>query len=115
MRKSAVQAFCLLFCAAMTGGVFAQQSPKFNGIDAGMGNIYRLSDAKTRSISPENYNGGKGEGGKATTGTGANSARDLGTGWKINPCVVIKAKTTFTVAEIDGSGSVQHIRKGIGQ
>ena len=46
----------------------AQQ--KFNGIDANMGNIYRLSDAKTRSISPENFNGAKGGGGKATTGTG---------------------------------------------
>jgi hypothetical protein len=87
--------------------VHAQQ--KFNGIDAGMSNIYRLSDAKTRSISPENFNGAKGGGGKATTGTGANASRDLGQGWKVSPSVVIKSKTTFTVAEIDGPGSVQHI------
>lgn len=86
-----------------------QAQQKFNGIDANLGNIYRLSDAKTRSISPENFNGEKGKGGMATTGTGANASRDLGKGWKVSPSVVIKSKTTYTVAEIDGSGSVQHI------
>lgn len=94
-------AFCL--CSQLR----AQQ--KFNGIDANMGNIYRLSDAKSRSISPENFNGEKGKGGMATTGTGANASRDLGKGWKVSPSVVIKSKTTYTVAEIDGPGSVQHI------
>jgi hypothetical protein len=82
---------------------------KFNGIESNMSNIYRLSDAKTRSISPENYTGAKGRGGMATEGTGKNAARDLGQGWKVNPCVVIKAHTTFTVAEIDGPGAIQHI------
>jgi len=103
-----------LICATLallclTGRSFAQQPSKFNGIDANLGNIFRLSDAKTRSISPENFNGAKGEGGKATTGTGSSAARDLGTGWKLSPSVVIKSKTTFTIAEIDGSGSIQHI------
>ena len=53
--------------------VFAQQ--KFNGIDANLGNLYRLSDAKSRSISPENFNGEKGKGGMATTGNGAKALR----------------------------------------
>ena len=87
--------------------VFAQTP--YNGIDAGLGNLYRLSDAKTRSISPENFNGAKGKAGMATEGTGTRAARDLGQGWKISPSVVIKAKTMFTVAEINGSGSIQHI------
>ena len=95
------------FICIVTG--FTMQAQKFNGIDAGMSNIYRLSDAKTRSISPENFSGVKGGGGKATTGTGANASRDLGQGWKVSPSVVIKSKTTFTVAEIDGPGSLQHI------
>jgi Protein of unknown function (DUF2961) len=82
---------------------------KFNGIDANLGNIFRVSDAKTRSISPENFNGEKGKGGMATTGTGLNASRELGQGWKVSPSVVIKSNTTFTIAEIDGSGSVQHI------
>ena len=81
----------------------------FNGIDAGLGNLFRLSDAKSRSISPENFNGAKGKAGMATEGTGARPARDLGQGWKISPSVVIKSKTVFTVAEINGSGSIQHI------
>lgn len=93
----------LLFCVP----VFAQQT--YNGIDANMGNLYRLSDAQSRSISPENFNGAKGKGGTATTGTGANAARDLGQTWKVSPSVVIKSKQTFTIAEIDGSGSIQHI------
>src|ERR1043165_9694142 len=87
--------------------VNAQQ--KFNGIDVGLNNLYRLSDAKTRSISPENFTGAKGEGGKATKGTGAIPSRDLGQGWKISPSVVIHGKNTFTMAEINTSGSIQHI------
>lgn len=97
---------CLFFCIIICNTLKAQ---KYNGIDAGMGNLFRMSDAKTRSISPENFNGAKGGGGKATTGTGAGPSKDLGQGWKVSPSVVIKSKTTFTVAEITGSGSVQHI------
>ncbi len=41
------------------------QSGNFNGLDMNMGNLSRLSDAKTRSISPENYTGAKGKGGMA--------------------------------------------------
>jgi hypothetical protein len=74
-----------------------------------MGDLSRLSKAKTRSISPENFTGAKGEGGKATEGTGARAARDLGPGWKISPSVKIKPKTTFTLAEITGPGAIQHI------
>jgi D-arabinan exo alpha-(1,3)/(1,5)-arabinofuranosidase (non-reducing end) len=99
--------FFLFICSI--AGLATQAQQKYNGIDAGMNNIYRMSDAKTRSISPENFNGAKGAGGKATTGTGANASRDLGQGWKVSPSVVIKSKTTFTVAEIDGQGSIQHI------
>ena len=85
----------------------AQQ--KFNGIDMNLNNLYRLSDAKSRSISPENFTGEKGKGGMATTGTGANASRDLGQGWKVSPSIIIKAKTTYTIAEMEGPGSVQHI------
>ncbi|MGN6531651.1 MAG: glycoside hydrolase family 172 protein [Ginsengibacter sp.] len=99
--------FYFLICFFLSSNLLAQGD--YNGIDANMSNIYRMSDAKTRSISPENFTGEKGKGGMATEGTGKNAARDLGKGWKISPSVVIKAHTTFTVAEIDGPGSVQHI------
>lgn len=98
---------CLCIGLFISVSVFAQG--KFNGIESNMSNIYRLSDAKTRSISPENFTGAKGKGGMATEGTGKNASRDLGQGWKVSPSVVIKAHTKFTVAEIDGPGSIQHI------
>jgi D-arabinan exo alpha-(1,3)/(1,5)-arabinofuranosidase (non-reducing end) len=82
---------------------------KFNGLGMNMGNLSRLSDAETRSISPENFTGEKGKGGMATEGTGANCARDLGQGWKVSPCVKIAAGTTFTIADIEGSGAIQQI------
>ena len=87
----------------------ADAQQKFNGLDVNLSNLYRTSDAKTRSISPENFNGEKGKGGMATTGTGSNASRDLGQKWKVSPSVVIKKHTVFTVAEIDGPGAVQHI------
>jgi len=82
---------------------------EFNGITTSMADLHRLSDARSRSISPENFTGEKGGGGKATEGTGASCARDLGPGWKISPSVRIGAGETFTLADIDGSGAVQQI------
>jgi hypothetical protein len=81
----------------------------FNGLDMGIGNLARLSNAKTRSISPENFTGEKGKGGMATEGTGANCARELGVGWKVSPSVEIEPGAVFTMAEIEGPGAIQHI------
>jgi len=74
-----------------------------------IGNLSRLSDAKTRSISPENFTGEKGGAGAATEGTGAQCARDLGQGWKISPSIVIEAGRTYELADIAGPGAVQQI------
>lgn len=101
MKSSAFLFFVLIAVSAW--------GQKFNGIESNMGNLFRLSDAKSRSISPENFTGEKGKGGMATEGTGSKAARDLGQGWKVSPSVRIKSKTTFTVAEITGPGSIQHI------
>ncbi len=98
----------LLAGAAWCAPAFAGEAP-YNGLDAGLGNLPRLSNAKTRSISPENFTGEKGKGGMATEGTGKAAARDLGQGWKVSPSVRIAAKTTFTMAEIEGPGAIQHI------
>jgi hypothetical protein len=94
------------FLAAILPGR-AQET--FNGLGTDLTNLYRLADVQTHSISPENPTGGKGAGGAATAGTGAQSARDLGQGWKVNPCVFIAPGQTFTLCEIDGPGAVQHI------
>ncbi|GAA4430121.1 DUF2961 domain-containing protein [Georgenia halophila] len=71
--------------------------------------IATLRPATTRSISPENFTGAKGGGGRATEGTGAGPARDLGQGWKVSPSVEIAAGETFDVAAIDGPGRITHI------
>ena len=82
---------------------------RFSGLEVNMSNLFRLSDAESRSISPENFTGEKGKGGMATEGTGKNAARNLGQGWKVSPSVRIKARSTFTLAEIDGPGAIQQI------
>jgi len=82
---------------------------KNTGLNNSLSNLYQVSDAKSRSISPENFTGEKGKGGMAVTGTGKDAAKDLGQGWKVSPSVVIKSKTTFTIAEITGPGAIQHI------
>ena len=81
----------------------------FNGLNMSLGNLSRLSRAKTRSISAENFTGEKGRGGMATEGTGAVPARELGQGWKVSPSINVPANTTVTLADIRGSGAIQHI------
>jgi hypothetical protein len=81
----------------------------FNGLGLHLGNLSRLSSAKTRSISPENYTGEKGKGGMATEGTGANAARGLGQGWKISPSIKIAPGETRVLADIQDQGAIQQI------
>ena len=55
--------------------------------DTGLGNLALLSNAKTRSIGPENPTGEKGKGGMAKFGEGSAShaAGDLGAGLEGKP------------------------------
>jgi hypothetical protein len=79
------------------------------GLFTGIHDLYRLSNAQSRSISPENFTGEKGRGATATSGTGEKAARELGKGWKVSPSVRIEAGQTFTMADISGPGAIQHI------
>ena len=81
----------------------------FNGLGLHLGNLARLSQAQTRSISAENPTGAKGQGGMATEGTGAVAARDLGRGWKVSPSIHLAGHSTVTLADIEGPGAIQHI------
>lgn len=87
-----------------------------------MTNLYRPSGAVSRSISAENVSGRKGAGGMAVFGTEQpevtalgqrshhqNPARELGHKWKVRPCIMIPAKSTVAIAEIDGPGVINHI------
>ena len=95
---SGIKALALVgvVCAIVGGVCLAEE---FDGLDMNLGTLPLLSDAKTRSISPENFTGEKGKGGMATEGTGAHPARELGQGWKVSPSVRIKAGTTFVMGE----------------
>ena len=106
MRDKLPAAIVWLLIVSATG---AAQNYSHAGIANSLDNLYRLSDAKSFSISPENLTGKKGSGGMETHGSAANAARDLGQGWKENPFVVIGPGQTFTLAEIEGSGAIQHI------
>lgn len=105
-----------LICCLSIWGVSAQNK-SFDGLDVHMGNLFRLSDAKTRSICPENFTGEKGKGGmaqvcdrgKRNIANAAYAARDLGEGWKVNPYIIINPQETITIAEMEGPGAIQHI------
>jgi hypothetical protein len=103
--------FLILLALISLFVMVANAQPEFNGLHMNMGNLFMLSDAKTRSISPENFTGEKGKGGMAALeeGSAAEAARDLGQGWKVNPYVYIEGNSTFVMAEIEGPGAIQHI------
>jgi hypothetical protein len=71
--------------------------------------LARLADAESRAVTPENFTGEKGHAAAATEGTGKKAASELGRGWKISPSVVVKAGTTFTLADVKGPGCINHI------
>jgi hypothetical protein len=81
----------------------------FSGLGLHLGNLSRLSSARTRSISPENFDGRKGAGGMAEEGTGKPHARDLGRGWKISPSIRIQPGETRELADICDMGAIQQI------
>ncbi|MHB0858235.1 MAG: glycoside hydrolase family 172 protein [Anaerolineae bacterium] len=71
--------------------------------------ISLLSDARSRSISAENFSGAKNMGARATDGTGRRCADEagLGVGWKISPSISIEPGQTYVLAEIEGPGRIQ--------
>ena len=100
---------CLgLFLPLIGMGLFV---PTAHAQSASLDQLLQLRDAKTRSISPENFSGAKGRGGMATLeeGNAARAARDLGRGWKVNPYVYIEPGKTFTLGEISDAGIINHI------
>jgi len=108
-KKLGIWMLCIfLFIALSSTGLYGQKLD-FDGLSMSMASLPRLSNAKTRSVSPENFTGEKGKGGMATEGTGATAARELGQKWKVSPSVRIKAGQTFVMADIKGSGAIQHI------
>jgi hypothetical protein len=65
--------------------------------------------SESRAITAENPTGARGAGARATEGTGAKAARDLGLGWKVSPSRVIAAGERADLAEIKGAGVIRHL------
>ncbi len=80
----------------------------FNGLGLNLGNLSRLSNAETRSLSAENPTGAKGQGGRHVD-PNHGCSRDLGTGWKVRPAVSIPPGETLVLADVDGPGAIQQI------
>ncbi|MBE0699424.1 MAG: hypothetical protein IH586_21080, partial [Anaerolineaceae bacterium] len=96
----------------------------FNGAYMNLGNIMKLSNARSRSITAENVYGEKGKGGMADLTEAAQAevakigqkwdgpnacARDLGQPWKVRPCITLPKETVNTLMDVDGPGIIQHI------
>jgi hypothetical protein len=81
----------------------------FNGLGLHLGNLSRLSDAESRSISAENPTGEKGKGATAIPDPTTSPARNLGQGWKVSPYIIVNPGTTAVLANIAGEGAIQQI------
>lgn len=99
--------FIVIFYLLIAPSSFSQNREA--GLNVNLGNIFRVSDAETRSISPENFTGEKGKAGMAKEGTGSGPSRELGQGWKVSPSVKIQPGETFTIAEISEEGIIQQM------
>ncbi|HVU95524.1 MAG TPA: hypothetical protein VHE34_09880 [Puia sp.] len=89
-----MQRLLLPVLPAFVSPVFAQTP--FNGVESNLSNLFRLSPARSRSISPENFNGAKGAGGKATTGTEQARPAIWDKVGRSAPSVTIKAGQTLS-------------------
>ncbi|MFO7612285.1 MAG: glycoside hydrolase family 172 protein [Clostridia bacterium] len=76
--------------------------------DNNLGSLYRLSNARTRSICAENPTGEPGKGAMEFPDEN-NAGSKLGKGWKIKPCIKVKAGETAVLADYQGSGIIRHI------
>lgn len=103
----------MLVGAAMAAAPAAAQAPP---TVPGVHSLFLLSDARSRSIGPENLTGQPGQGGRTELkdGSGRAAAKDLGRGWKVNPYIVIPAGKTFTLGDAKGPGVINHVWMTLG-
>lgn len=79
----------------------------FSGFSMNPSTLPLLSEAKSRSISAENFKGEPNAGALATKGTGAACAEKLGRGWKVSPSYAVQPGEVFRMVDIEGSGAIQ--------
>lgn len=76
-----------------------------------LNNLSVIHQYETISLSPENLTGEKGKGGAMPLEMGSSyeAARNLGTGWKVNPRMFIKAGETLVLADVQDQGEIRQI------
>ena len=79
-----------------------------SAIPGDLNTLCLLSDAESRSISPENLTGERGGGAKEVPNEDSKAYR-LGKGWKVRPCVTIKPGKTFELMNTEGPGLIQNM------
>ncbi len=109
MKNKILRIVSILLLVAGLAYAYGDEDKPFNGLNLNLGNLSRLSKAQTRSISPENFNGEKGQAGMSVDGPAMKAARDLGQGWKVSPYVRIPPRETFVMADFKGEGAIQQI------
>jgi len=113
-RKDALKLFGGI---GLSGAAMAQEPARPGRANPGydLSSLYVLDDTETRSISPENPTGGKGQGGRAVPNPSdpdlsySGAALAMGRGWKVRPFVKPKAGQTLTLMDVEGPGIIQHI------
>ncbi len=73
-----------------------------------LSNVFMKRDCESRSISAENPRGERGAGAMADP-KGEGAARELGVGWKVRPCITLKAGETATLMDNEGPGVIRHM------
>lgn len=100
MIKSLPKILSTSFALVASSAVLSAADGANQSLNSSLATLYQVTTAESRSISPENFTGEKGQAGMATNGTNKRAASELGQGWKVSPSVNIKAGEVFTLGEI---------------
>ncbi len=102
--------------AVMTAGLAHSAAAQPTSRATAVQTLFLLTDAKSRSIGPENLTGQPGMGSRteAKDGSAHYAAKDLGRGWKVNLYVVVPPGSSFTLADAMGPGVINHIWMTLG-
>ena len=88
-------------CAAALALLFGcvDTKPSRSAVPTGMDGLCILSDAESRSISPENPDGSRAGGARAMPEKGTHGYAH-GLGWKARPCLTLKGGETLKVPAV---------------
>lgn len=99
-------ALCAAALVLLCGCV--ETKPSRSAVPTGMDGLCLLSDAESRSISPENPDGSRAGGARAVPAKGTRGYA-YGPGWKIRPFQMVKGGEMQDLMNVEGEGMIQSI------